>query len=59
MIVQMKLNEDETKKLRHITQCASQELNKDYNIATLCLNIIRSYLQEHYIQYIPDEGGKG
>ena len=59
MKILIDLNDDETNKLWHITQSASQKLNKDYDIATLCLNIIRLYLQEHSIQYIPDEGGKG
>ena len=45
----MKLSDEEAKKLWHITQAASQHLKKDYNIATVCLNIIRAYLEEHYI----------
>ena len=59
MKVIMDLNEEETRKLWHITRSASRELKKPYNIATVCLNIIRAYLDDHVIEYIPDEGGKG
>jgi len=54
MIVQMKLSREEAKKLWHITQAASQHLKKEYNVATLCLNIVRSYLKEHYIEVRDD-----
>ena len=50
-IVVLDLNEEETKKLQIVTQCASQELVREYNIATICLNIIRNYLDTHVIEY--------
>jgi len=51
VIVQMKLSEEEAKKLWHIAQAASQYLDRDptIDVATLCLNIIRAYLDKHYV----------
>jgi len=51
MIVQMKLSKEEAKKLWHITLAASQYLDRDppVDVATLCLNIVRAYLDKHYV----------
>ena len=52
MEVRMKLSEEEAKKLWHIAQAASQHLERDppVDVATLCLNIVRAYLDKHYIE---------
>jgi len=51
VIVQMKLSKNEEAKLEMIAETASANLGKEYNVATVCLNIVRVYLDEHVIEY--------
>ena len=51
MIVQLEFKEDEEelKRLWHITQATSQHLGKEYTIADICMSIILAYLKERYV----------